>query len=91
MGIGKIVEGHAKEAFGINEELKDKRLSICRNCPLYTETGLIGPMCSPYLYVNPETEDVSTRFKTGYIRGCGCRLNAKARLKDAKCPLDKWK
>jgi hypothetical protein len=65
------------------------RLEICKHCPLYSN-GVMGPMCSSNMWVHPMTNVVSMKYKSGYIRGCGCRLTAKARLKDAKCVLNKW-
>jgi hypothetical protein len=47
-------------------------------------------MCSPSLYLNPETNDVSTYQKEGYIRGCGCHLKWKIAGKKSKCPAGKW-
>ncbi len=88
--IGKIVEGHIKEALGLNSDLSSRRMLICKKCPLYSEVKVMGPMCSPYLYVNPDNGDVSYKYKKGYIKGCGCRLTSKTRLKDVECPLGKW-
>ena len=47
-------------------------------------------MCNSRLWLNVNTGDVSTTAKTGYERGCGCRLSAKTRLANAKCPAGKW-
>lgn len=66
-------------------------MKICEHCPLFISSGVMGSRCSPYLYVNPETNDVSFKYKKGYKNGCGCRLEAKTRLKRSKCPLGKWK
>lgn len=46
--------------------------------------------CSSKLWLNPETNDVSTKPKNGYIQGCGCRINAKIRVSGEKCPVNKW-
>lgn len=40
------------------EELSEKRLAICRNCPLYKE-DYWGPICNSKKYINPETNEVS--------------------------------
>ena len=50
----------------------------------------MGGICNPHLYIHPDTEDVSVYEKPGYIKGCGCRLQAKTRLIDAKCIINKW-
>lgn len=46
--------------------------------------------CSSKLYLNPETNDTSDKEIDGYIRGCGCRINAKVRVSAESCPAGKW-
>lgn len=46
--------------------------------------------CSSKLWLNPETNDVSTQPQDGYIQGCGCRINAKIRVSGERCPAGKW-
>ena len=76
---------------GINQTLAEKRLEICESCPIYKEINkIVGGVCSSYLYLNPTAGEISTKFKEGFFRGCGCRLNAKTRLKNQKCPSGKW-
>ena len=83
-----IVEGHVNEAFNRNEELFEKRMKICKSCPLYKETPL-GPVCNPNLYIN-EAGDVSTIRKHGYVKGCSCRLNYRCKSSNAHCMAGKW-
>ena len=64
-----------------------ERTIICGACPLF---DIFNNMCSPSLYLNPETNDVSTYQKEGYIRGCGCHLKWKIAGKKSKCPAGKW-
>ena len=90
MGITNIISGHVNEALGFNQDLYEKRIAICKKCPLYTKHKIIGEYCSPQLYLNPETNDISFKYKHGYKHGCGCRLDAKTRLKNEKCPVGKW-
>lgn len=87
--INNIIRGHAKELVGINQPLADYRLSICKGCPLYIDTA-IGVLCNRYLYLNKDTNETSRLPKEGYIRGCGCRLDAKTRNEDDSCVADKW-
>ena len=47
-------------------------------------------MCNASLYLNPNTNDVSTEPKKGYIKGCGCHLKWKIANKKSKCPAGKW-
>lgn len=88
MGIVDILEGHRNEFLNKNDDLFEKRMEICKNCPLYKASS-IGPLCNPRLYIN-ESGDVSDRPKIGYQKGCGCRLKAKTRLESAHCVINKW-
>jgi len=36
MNIGNIVQGHVNEMLGLNTNLAEARLKICRKCPLYS-------------------------------------------------------
>lgn len=86
--IGNIVKGHINEILNVNEDISKNRLQICYRCPLYSTR--LGGVCNSRLWLNPNTEDVSTTKKPGYINGCSCRLLAKTRLPEAKCPAGKW-
>lgn len=88
MEIGQIVKGHVNEVLGLNEDMKDKRMAICKKCPIYKDT--LGGICNSSLWLNPSTGDVSTYQKDNYYRGCGCRLQAKTTLTTASCPAKKW-
>lgn len=86
--VGQIVEGHVNELLNKEDELSEKRLQICYNCPLYSVK--LGDQCNPNLWLNIENGDVSLINKPGYVRGCGCRLQAKTRVPSAHCPAGKW-
>lgn len=75
----------------VNEELYNKRLDICRNCPLGLET-MHGLICNPKLYINKEDKtSVSKVPKMGYVKGCSCNItNGKAKQEYGKCIVDKW-
>lgn len=88
MEVGKVVQGHINEVLGLNKDIKNIRLNICKKCPLYTPR--FGGMCNNKLWYNANSGDVSIAYKDGYIRGCGCRLQAKTTLADEKCPAGKW-
>lgn len=83
-----IINGHINEALSNNEDLFEKRLNICKECPLYKDTAL-GPICNPKLYID-KNNNTSTSKRDGYVKGCGCRLNAKTRLTYSKCVINKW-
>lgn len=86
--IVDIIDGHIREFANIGEDLSKSRLKICYRCPLYSPK--LGGICNSKLWLDPNTEDVSTYSKPGYIRGCSCRLNPKTRLPNAKCVAGKW-
>ena len=54
----------------------NERKAICEKCPIYSPAIAI---CNPNLYLNPDTNEVSTSPKAGYIRGCGCHILIKMR------------
>ena len=66
--------------FSINE-----RFEICRKCPIYN-----NGKCNSNLWINPNTDEVSTYAKIGYVRGCGCIINVKAKNINNHCIAGKW-
>ena len=87
--VKDIIKGHVNELFDNNEKLYEHRISICKECPLYLETG-VGPICNDSLWISPKTYDVSKTSKRGYVKGCKCRLTAKTRNEDNHCIVNKW-
>lgn len=65
----------------------EQRMEICESCPIYSP---VKAQCNPRLYLNPDTDDVSTTAKPGYIRGCGCYVKVKMRNKNNHCIAGKW-
>jgi hypothetical protein len=63
------------------------RLSICKHCGIYDPER---ELCNDALFVHPETNDVSTKPKPGYFRGCACYIPRKVLNSKAKCPAGKW-
>lgn len=88
MEIGNIVKGHVNEFLGLNKDISQERMKICKVCPLFLNS--MGGMCNPRLYLNPQTGDVSTKYKDGYGKGCGCILTKKTKLPNGHCPNNKW-
>lgn len=83
-----IVGGAVNSVFGINKEMSDKRMSICKKCPLFSVK--LGGMCNNRLLLNPNTNNVSVNEKEGYYRGCGCKLSFKTSVPSEECPAGKW-
>lgn len=83
-----ILDGHVKELLGANSDLSEQRLNICKQCAIYKPQ--LGGICDSSKYVSPDGSEWSLTRKTGYIRGCGCRLAAKSKLPHGKCPVGLW-
>ena len=66
----------------------DERLEICYKCPIYSK--LRGGRCNANLWLNPQTNEVSTYAKIGYVRGCNCFVKIKARNPREHCVAGKW-
>ena len=65
----------------------DERMEICKKCPIFKPSN---KTCNSNLYLNPDTDEVSTTAKIGYIRGCGCNLSFKTRNRNNHCIAGKW-
>lgn len=62
------------------------RKKICDQCPMR-----ISNTCSTNKWIHPETMEVSSTQKNGFVNGCGCRLSAKQKSLASKCPAGFWK
>ncbi len=87
--VKSIVLGHVDEFLNRNEDFYNKRIQICRRCPLMIETAF-GKVCDSKRYLDPKTMQSSYKFTPGSIKGCGCRLDAKTRRPDEHCPAKLW-
>ena len=61
-----------------DNEIYDKRINLCKQCPDVRNSKGIGLTCGGFLLPNyiPDT--------------CGCKLSWKAKLKNQSCPQKKW-
>ena len=64
-------------------------MAVCEKCPLLI-IKWYGRVCNDKLWINQNTGETSLENKQDYIRGCGCRLDAKTRDLNSKCPMNKW-
>lgn len=90
MSLSQIIEGTYNNITNKKEQLSAERMAICKECKLYFDTHLFGPICDPSLYIHPVTKKVSIEKEPGNISGCGCILNSKTRVEEAQCPGKKW-
>ena len=76
-----------------NKKLSMKELSIeekrriCSVCPIFHPERRV---CNSKLWINPNTDDISTSPKSGYIRGCGCIIEVRIKNKLNHCVAGKW-
>lgn len=89
MNLKEILKGHIKEMTNDNQELFEKRMAVCKQCPLF-KMSKAGPICNPTLYLNKSSNIAYETDGPNRTKGCGCRLNAKARLDESVCPANKW-
>lgn len=89
-GIKNIIQGHINEFLGNKETIASPRREICKKCPLYHTSYLGWQECNSHAYIDPSTDAFSTREKPGYVKGCGCRIEAKITVPEEKCPAGKW-
>ncbi len=71
----------------MKEYSTDERMEICKKCPIYNP---LNRTCNSNLWINPDTNEVSTHAKVKYIRGCGCQLVYKTRNRNNHCIAGKW-
>ena len=89
MEIGQIIEGNVNRFFGLNQDISEQRMRICKRCPLF-KIKFGEAICNNKLYYDVNTGDISTTPKDGYKNGCGCILKSKTAATDARCPVNKW-
>lgn len=90
-GIKNIIKGHINELLGNQEALATPRRKICQQCPLYHTNIFWGwAECNSKLWLDPETGDISTKEKAGYVKGCSCRIESKITVPSEHCPAKKW-
>lgn len=87
MSAKQIVEGIFNNLTNRKEELYEERIKVCRLCKLYYVDRIFGEICNPRVYINPNTNETSKKEKPGFVHGCGCSLNSKCRVPQAKCPI----
>lgn len=86
--VEDILEGHYKEITNQENELFESRIKICKECPLYSNR--LGGVCDSKKCWNIVKNTLEDFPGKNITCGCGCRLQAKLRLKNAKCVLNKW-
>ena len=65
----------------------EERMNICKRCPIFSP---MDERCNSRLWINPDTNEVSTSFRTGFVRGCGCIVSVKVKNSLNHCVAGKW-
>lgn len=84
-----IIKGHINELLNKEFELYSERIKICDQCELESNTR-IGKICDHRKCISGSKVYNIKNKSSESICGCGCRLDAKLRLFDEKCILNKW-
>lgn len=71
------------------EKMFNERMEICKNCPLYKEDSVRGPVCDSNKFISLNGE-WSWFKRNGYVRGCGCSLRKVLYNPNKKCVGGKW-
>lgn len=75
----------------MRNDLYESRIEICKKCPLYKLEYKKGPVCNNALYINiSDKKTTSILPKKGYIKGCGCKLQYKAKNSNLHCIIGLW-
>jgi hypothetical protein len=88
INVGQIAKGWVNDALKLEQDLHDRRISICKSCPLYSETAL-GPICDAKKCVD-EVGNVTSYPGNGKVCGCNCYIDKKTRVKNSKCVRGLW-
>ena len=90
--IPQVIEGHVNEVKEIlhltserKKEIHAYRENICNTCPIRSNNS-----CDFKKWINPITKEVAFGERKGFVRGCGCRLSAKQKAFNARCPAGFW-
>lgn len=89
-GVKQIVEGWVNDVFDKEQELYEKRIKICKECPLYTVDRIFKGKCDGSKCWDTINDKLVNFPGKNIICGCGCKMSAKTRLKESKCVLNKW-
>ena len=85
--IGDIVEGYTNYALGKEDDLYEKRIKICRQCPLYNKEKDKCDSKKCWDKINKKLVDYPGK---DIICGCGCIMSKAGRATSKKCVLGKW-
>lgn len=88
--IKQIASGWKKSLLNEEEELSKKRTAICKQCPLYTNDAVFHGKCDSGKCFDTKEMKLVPSPGPNIVCGCGCKIDAKSRLKNAKCVLNKW-
>jgi len=71
------------------EDFVKQRMEICRNCPIMRITEF-GMKCDDRKWISPDGQQSSFLKKDGWVKGCGCYINSKAKNPNKHCVIGLW-
>lgn len=72
------------------DSLSEKRLAICKECPIVKNDPEWGLKCDNKKYISPDGKEGSFFKKLGWKAGCGCYLSHKVKNPNSHCVVGKW-
>ena len=60
MGLSAILNGHTNEMLGLNKNMSEARIRVCKECKLYKKSVILGEICNSKLWLNHDNGDIST-------------------------------
>lgn len=85
--VGEIATGYTNYLLGREQELSEKRMAICRECPLYNKDT---DRCDSKRGINTKTGELVYLPGKDVVMGCSCKLAAKTKSPSSKCPRGIW-
>lgn len=85
--VSQILQGWTNDMLGKEQELYDKRMPICKQCPLYNSKN---DRCDASKCLDVKQNKLVSGPGEGIICGCNCYCAKKVRVPNAKCVLKKW-
>lgn len=84
-----VLKNNINDILKKENDLSESRLEICKQCPLFKDSSF-GPICNSNKYISPDGTNWDIKYHENWVRGCGCKLRSKTRLKNAHCIINKW-
>lgn len=85
--VKQIAEGWTNDLLGREQELSEKRMAICRECPLYNEKT---DRCDGKRCIDKITGEITSTPSKSSICGCQCLMKKKTKSPRSHCTRGLW-